>query len=72
MDIFNLRDRLISDYTEFTRSFTRIKAPDISVGVDAATQGILGLRQGLQIEQLSPKHKPYLAWHRQYVFAGSQ
>lgn len=35
MDIFNLRDRLISDYTEFTRSFTRIKAPDISAQIDA-------------------------------------
>src|SRR4051812_4357133 len=35
MDIFNLRDRLISDYTEFTRSFTRIKASDISAQIDA-------------------------------------
>jgi len=35
MDIFNLRDRLISDYTEFTRSFTRIKAPDIAAQIDA-------------------------------------
>ena len=35
MDIFNLRDRLISDYTEFTRSFTRIKAPDIAAQINA-------------------------------------
>ena len=35
MDIFDLRDRLISDYTEFTRSFTKIKAPDIAAQIDA-------------------------------------
>lgn len=35
MDIFDLRDRLISDYTEFTRSFTRIKATDIAAQIDA-------------------------------------
>jgi ATP-dependent helicase YprA (DUF1998 family) len=34
VDIFNLRDRLISDYTEFTRSFTKIKAPDIAEQID--------------------------------------
>ncbi|MBL8481625.1 MAG: DEAD/DEAH box helicase [Rhodocyclaceae bacterium] len=36
MDVFEFRAKLISDYAAFTRSFTRIRAPDIRAFVDAA------------------------------------
>lgn len=34
MDVFEFRDKLVSDYSDFTRSFTRIQATDISSFVD--------------------------------------
>src|SRR5690242_12237416 len=34
MDVFTFRDRLVSDYERFSRSFTRIKAADIEAYVD--------------------------------------
>ena len=36
MDVFEFREKLVSDYSEFTRSFTRIRARDIQTFVDAA------------------------------------
>ncbi|MBX7133455.1 MAG: DEAD/DEAH box helicase [Fimbriimonadaceae bacterium] len=36
MDVFDFRQRLVSDYETFTRSFVRIKAPDIKGFVDSA------------------------------------
>ena len=36
MDVFEFREKLVGDYSSFTRSFTRIKAADISSFVDAA------------------------------------
>ncbi|WP_303786292.1 DEAD/DEAH box helicase [Azovibrio restrictus] len=36
MDVFEFRTRLLSDYAAFTRSFTRIHAPDIKAFVDEA------------------------------------
>jgi ATP-dependent helicase YprA (DUF1998 family) len=35
MDVFEFRDRLVSEYERFTRSFVRIRAPDIKSHVDA-------------------------------------
>jgi superfamily II DNA/RNA helicase len=35
MDVFEFRDRLVSEYERFTRSFVRIRAPDIKSFVDA-------------------------------------
>lgn len=34
MDVFQFRERLVSDYSDFTRSFTRIRANDIRTFVD--------------------------------------
>lgn len=34
MDVFEFREKLVRDYSDFTRSFTRIQAPDISNFVD--------------------------------------
>ena len=34
MDVFEFRDKLVGDYSDFTRSFTRIQAADISSFVD--------------------------------------
>jgi hypothetical protein len=34
MDVFSLRDRVIEDYGQFSRSFTHIKAPDLQSSVD--------------------------------------
>lgn len=36
MDVFEFREKLVGEYSEFTRSFTRIKAKDISSFVTAA------------------------------------
>jgi Lhr-like helicase len=36
MDVFEFREKLVGDYSAFTRSFTRIKAVDIKTFVDAA------------------------------------
>lgn len=35
MDVFQFRDRLVGEYERFTRSFVRIRAPDIKAHVDA-------------------------------------
>lgn len=35
MDVFEFRGRLVTEYSDFTRSFTRIKADDIRAFVDA-------------------------------------
>jgi len=34
MDVFDLRNQIVADYATFTRSFTRIRAPDIRAQVD--------------------------------------
>jgi hypothetical protein len=34
MDVFEFRDRLVSEYERFTRSFIRIRAADIKTHVD--------------------------------------
>ena len=36
MDVFAFRDELVAEYSKFSRSFTRIRAEDISRAVDAA------------------------------------
>lgn len=36
MDVFEFREKLVTDYSAFTRSFTRIKAQDIQTFVNAA------------------------------------
>jgi len=36
MDVFEFREKLVTDYSNFTRSFTRIKSPDIAGYVDEA------------------------------------
>lgn len=35
MDVFEFRDQLVGEYARFTRSFVRIRAPDIKAHVDA-------------------------------------
>ena len=39
MDVFEFRDKLVSDYERFSRSFTTIKAEDIQEAVDKAYEG---------------------------------
>ena len=56
MDVFDLRDQLVSDYRDYTRSFIKIRDPRISEFVD----GILGA-EGFWPEpllQLNPTFKP--------------
>lgn len=36
MDVFQFRERLVGEYSQFTRSFTRIKTDDIAIFVDSA------------------------------------
>jgi hypothetical protein len=35
LDVFDLRGRVIDEYAAFSRSFTRIAAPDIAAVVEA-------------------------------------
>ena len=39
MDVFEFREKLISDYARFSRSFTTVKAKDIKQAVDTAYEG---------------------------------
>ncbi len=39
MDVFTFRDRLVEEYARFSRSFTKIRAEDISEAVDHAYAG---------------------------------
>ena len=39
MDVFSFRDRLVEEYARFSRSFTKIRAEDISEAVDHAYAG---------------------------------
>jgi hypothetical protein len=34
MDVFALREAIVADYARFTRSFTRVAAPDIAAFLD--------------------------------------
>jgi hypothetical protein len=35
LDVFDLRGRVIGEYAAFSRSFTRVAAPDIAAAVEA-------------------------------------
>jgi hypothetical protein len=35
MDVFDLDRALVRDYSEFARSFTNVRAPDIKQGIEA-------------------------------------
>ena len=39
MDVFDLRDRLVSDYQSYTRSFIKIRDPRIDAFVDGLLNG---------------------------------
>jgi len=38
MDVFAFRDRAVEDYSQFSRSFTQIKAPDLQDFIDGEYQ----------------------------------
>jgi replicative superfamily II helicase len=56
MDVFDLRNQIVSDYAAFTRSFTRIKAPDVKAQVDEIYAGDKYWPEPLL--QLSPHFEP--------------
>ncbi len=56
MDVFAFRDDLISEYQRFSRSFTRIRAEDISEVVDSAYGS--GHFWPAPLIQLNPNFKP--------------
>jgi superfamily II DNA/RNA helicase len=56
MDVFQFRDRLIADYAEFARSFTRIRAADIKAFVDE--QYTSGRYWPAPLVQLNPSFQP--------------
>jgi len=56
MDVFAFRDELIAEYARFSRSFTRIRAEDISQEVDAAYQA--GRFWPAPLIQLNPNFEP--------------
>ena len=56
MDVFAFRDELIAEYARFSRSFTRIRAEDISQKVDAAYEA--GRFWPAPLIQLNPNFEP--------------
>jgi Lhr-like helicase len=56
MDVFNLRDSLVSDYERFARSFTTIRAADIREQVDAAYAS--GRYWPEPLLQINPRFEP--------------
>ena len=59
MDVFEFRDRLVSEYERFTRSFIRIRAADIKTQVDDEyAAGRFGQRRwSNSIQRSSPEAK---------------
>ena len=56
MDVFAFRDELVAEYSRFSRSFTRIRAADISRSVDAAYAA--GRSWPAPLIQLNPSFEP--------------
>ena len=56
MDVFAFRDELVTEYSRFSRSFTRIRAEDISREVDAAYAA--GRFWPAPLVQLNPNFEP--------------
>src|SRR5947207_2967361 len=56
MDVFDLRNRLVQDYSNFTRSFVVIRDERISTRVDEELDG--GLLWPHPIVQLNPAFEP--------------
>ena len=56
MDVFAFRDELVAEYSRFSRSFTRIRAEDISRAVDAAYAA--GRFWPAPLIQLNPSFEP--------------
>ena len=56
MDVFAFRDELVSEYSRFSRSFTRIRAADISQTVDDAYAA--GRFWPAPLIQLNPSFEP--------------
>ena len=56
MDVFAFRDELVSEYERFSRSFTRIRAADISQAVNEAYKG--GRFWPAPLIQLNPNFVP--------------
>ena len=56
MDVFAFRDELVAEYARFSRSFTRIRAADISRAVDEADAA--GRFWPAPLIQLNPSFEP--------------
>ncbi len=56
MNVFDLRSSILKDYQQFTRSFTRIRAEDISASVDGEYAGSRFWPEPLL--QLNPRYEP--------------
>ncbi|MXW11080.1 MAG: DEAD/DEAH box helicase [Gammaproteobacteria bacterium] len=67
MDVFAFRDELVAEYSRFSRSFTRIRAPDISRTVDAAYAA--GRFWPAPLIQLNPSFEPG-GWIEELVSEG--
>ena len=68
MDVFAFRDELVAEYSRFSRSFTRIRAEDISHAVDAAYAA--GRFWPAPLIQLNPSFEPG-GWIEELVSAGT-
>lgn len=56
MDVFALREAIVSDYARFTRSFSRVAAPDIEAFLDG--EYALGRFWPAPLIQLNPSFVP--------------
>jgi len=56
MDVFAFREELVAEYARFSRSFTKIRAEDISREVDAAyAEGRFWPAQLIQLNRTSSR-----------------
>lgn len=63
MDVFEFREKLVTDYSDFTRSFTRIKARDIKDFVDHEYDSRnIGQHPSFKSIQISGRVPPFKSW----------
>jgi transposase len=56
-------DEAVWDHSTFSKNRDRLLDGDVAAG------WVLGLKDGLRLAGLTPRHAPYLAWHRQLFFS---
>jgi putative restriction endonuclease len=72
LDVFNgllLAAHLDAAFDAALITFADDGALIISARLTERSRGVLSLKDGLRLAGLTPRHAPYLAWHRQLFFS---